>query len=151
MDNNQQCSLDFSAEWLGGLLDTLEQNCSSEECKIILNQCSEYHYKTGYMDEILKKYVGDLHGFIEFVSKEWNQIITYNEDENIILVDENKDFCVCPIKQSMGDKKVSPILCHCSEGFTAKIMSTILGKEVKSRVINSVLRGDKSCVYEIKI
>ncbi|AVQ37762.1 hypothetical protein C7M56_03320 [Clostridium botulinum] len=100
---------------------------------------------------MLEKYVGDLQGFINFMEKEHGQIITYDEINNIILVDENKSYCVCPITQCINGKKVSPVLCNCSVSMTQKMISKITGKKTKSRVVASILRGDKSCVYEIKL
>jgi predicted hydrocarbon binding protein len=102
------------------------------------------------MEQMLEKYVGDLQGFIKFMSKEHGQIITNDETKSTILVDENKSYCVCPITQCMNGKKVSPVLCYCSASMTEKMISKVIGKEVKSRVVSSILRGDKSCVYEIK-
>jgi predicted ArsR family transcriptional regulator len=51
----------------------------------------------------------------------------------------------------MNGKKVSPVLCNCSANMTQKMISKITGKEVTSWVVTSILRGDKSCVYEIKL
>lgn len=148
MDGYKEWAQNFSMEWLSELLNSIEKNCSQEKCALLLDQCGACHYKS--LEQMLEKYVGDLQGFIEFMSKEHGQIITYDETKNIILVDENKNYCVCPITQCMNGKKVSPVLCHCSASMTEKMISKIIGKEVKSRVVTSILRGDKSCVYEIK-
>lgn len=147
MDGYKEWAQSFSMEWLGELLNSIEKNCSQEKCSLLLDQCGACHYKA--MEQMLEKYVGDLQGFINFMSKEQGQIITYDDSKNIILVDENKDYCVCPITQCMKGKKVSPVLCNCSASMTAKMITKIVGKEVKSRVVTSILRGDKSCMYEI--
>ncbi|MCY6960135.1 hypothetical protein [Clostridium brassicae] len=149
MEGYKQWAQSFSMEWLNELLNSIEKNCSQENCALLLEGCGACHYKS--MEHMLEKYVGDLQGFINFMVKKHGQIITYDEAKNIILVDENKSYCVCPINQCMNGKKVSPALCHCSASMTQKMISKITGKEVKSRVVTSVLRGDKSCVYEIKL
>ena len=61
-------------------------------------------------------------------------------------MDENKDFCVCPLCQA---QKMPPLLCNCSEGFAERMFSNILNRPVRATVIASILRGDKSCKYEI--
>jgi predicted hydrocarbon binding protein len=147
MDGYKEWAQSFSMEWFNELLNSMEKNCSQETCSVLLDQCAECHYKS--MEQMIEKYVGDLQGFLKFMTEQNGQIITYNEAENTILVDENKDYCVCPITLSMNGKKVSPVLCNCSSGMTGKMISKIVGKQVKSRVVSSVLRGDKSCVYEI--
>jgi hypothetical protein len=148
MDGYKEWAQNFSMEWLGELLNGIEKNCSQETCSKLLDGCGACHFKS--MEQILEKYVGDLQGFIDFMAKEHGQIVTYDEANNTILVDENKSYCVCPITQSMNGKKVSPVLCNCSASMTKRMISKVTGKETESRVVTSILRGDKSCVYEIK-
>ncbi len=149
MDGYKEWAQNFSMEWLGELMNSLEKNCSPEQCTLIFEPCGECHYKS--MEKIIEKYVGDLGGFIKFMSDEHGQIITYDKSKKTILVDENKSYCVCPITQCMNGKKMSPVLCHCSSNMTGKMIAKITGKQVKSRVVASVLRGDKSCIYEIEL
>lgn len=149
MDGQIKWAQDFSMEWLCELLNSIEKHCSKEQSALIFDQCGACHYKR--MEQRLEKYIGDLQGFIAYMAKEHGQIITYDETNNIIRVDENKDYCVCPLAKCMKDKKISPILCHCSASMTNKMLAKIIGKPVKSRVVSSVLRGDRSCVYEIEL
>lgn len=149
MDGYKEWAQNFSMEWLGELLNSIEKNCSEEKCMLIFDQCGACHFKS--MEQMIEKYVGDLQGFIKFMAEEHGQVITYDEVKNSIRVDENKPYCVCPITQSMNGKKVSPVLCNCSASMTQKMISKITGKEVKSRVVSSILRGDQSCVYEIEL
>ncbi len=149
MDGYQEWAKEFSLEWLNELLYSIEKNCSEETCAILLDRCGACHYQS--MEPMLSGYVGDLDGFIQFMSKEHGQVVTFDQEQNTILVDENKPYCVCPITQSMNGKKVSPVLCNCSASMTARMIAKVTGKEVKSRVVSSILRGDTSCVYEIKL
>ncbi len=149
MDDYKEWAQNFSMDWFGELLNSIEHNCSQETCEQLFNQCGVCHYKL--MEPMLEQYVGDLKCFLELMSKEHGQIITYDENTGKILVDENKDYCVCPVTLSMSGKKVSPVLCHCSASMTAKMIEKIIGKEVHSKVAKSVLRGDQSCVYEITL
>lgn len=149
MDSYEQWARSFSMEWLNELLNSIEKNCSQEDWASLLEPCGVCHYK--FLEPMLEKYIGDIQGFIDFMSREHGQIIKYDENTNTILVDENKSYCVCPITQSMDGKQISAVLCHCSSALTERMISKITGKEVKSRVVSSVLRGDKTCVYEIKI
>ncbi|WZL73290.1 hypothetical protein QBE52_00700 [Clostridiaceae bacterium 35-E11] len=149
MDGYKKWAQNFSMEWLSELLNSIENNCSQEKCALLLDGCGACHYKS--MEHMLEKYIGDLLGFINFMTKEHGQIIAYDEVNNIIRVDENKSYCVCPITQCMNGQKVSRVLCHCSASMTQKMISKITGKEAKSRVVTSILRGDRSCVYEIKL
>jgi predicted hydrocarbon binding protein len=151
MDENKQGDMNFSIEWLGNVLGNMEHTLSTETYVPLMKNCSDYHYRINSMDQILAKYVDDLDGFIHFLTNEWGWIISIDEQKDIIIADENKDFCVCPLTHSMGDGNVSKVLCHCSEGFAERMFSKILGKEVTATVIRSILRGDKSCAYQINI
>ena len=61
--------------------------------------------------------------------------------------------CHCPFaKESiLSDETVSPTLCNCSLGHVMNFAEAFLGQKLKGRVIRSVLNGDLSCEYEIKL
>ncbi|MDE7283633.1 MAG: hypothetical protein K2N85_08645 [Lachnospiraceae bacterium] len=138
--------MDFCAEWLNNLLCSMDKNCDS----CLFESCANLHYKVNGMDNILEKYVGNLPEFISFLEKEWGWKITYSEDESQLLVDENKDFCVCPITQNVQGK-VSGMLCNCSEKFAEQMFSKVCKKKIAAKVKRSILRDGKSCIYEISI
>ena len=69
-------------------------------------------------------------------------------DSNYLLVDENKDFCVCPIANNIQGK-ASGKLCNCSEKFADQIFSRVCQKNISAKVKRSVLRDGQSCIYEI--
>ena len=142
--------MSFIQEWTESLLEQIETSYKETEYKDLFRGCAEYHYRHLNMEETLQKYIGDLTGFIEFISKEWGWIITFNPEKNEIIADENKNFCVCPIVAN-STKKISRVLCHCSESFAEKMFTKVIGSKVEANVIQSVLAGDSSCVYRIKI
>lgn len=135
--------MSFEAEFLQKLTENLQCGCSREQA---LKDCACVHFAANDMERILLPMRGDLNGFLKFLSDEWGWIVT--RSGNKILVDENKDFCVCPLCK---ENRMPALLCNCSEGFAEKMFSYILFRPVKARVIASILRGDKSCRYEIEI
>lgn len=135
--------MDYCAEWLNHLLCSMDQNCDS----CLFEACAKLHYQVNGMDAILEKFVGDLPAFLE---KEWGWKVTVSEDGSQLLIDENKDFCVCPITQNVQGK-VSGTLCNCSEKFAEQMFSKICEKKAVAKVKRSVLRNGKSCIYEITV
>jgi hypothetical protein len=135
MEGYKEWAQSFSMDWLNELLYSIEKNCSQEECALLLNPCGACHYQA--MEQLIDKYVGDLDGFIQYMSEENGQIITYSKDGKTLLVNENKSYCVCPITQCMNGKKVSPVLCNCSSSMTGKMISKIVGKQVNCQVVSS--------------
>ena len=69
---------------------------------------------------MLTPFKGHLDNFIEFIEEKWGWKVSY-EDSNkqVLIVDEDKPFCVCPLLQKEKEKKF-PALCYCSEGFAGK-------------------------------
>lgn len=102
------------------------------------------------MENLIQDYIGNMPDFLTFLQREWGWRITVSEDENTILIDENKDFCVCPVAQTMGGQ-IPKNLCRCSEAFARKMFTAVARKEVTATVVRSVIRDGKSCMYEIHL
>lgn len=135
--------LDFLAEWLNHLLKGIEKEC-------LFAECANFHYHLNKMDDKLEAYIGDLDGFLSFLTETYGWQITRSEDGKTITVDENKEYCVCPVaNQIKGD--VSHALCYCSESYAKKMFSKVCQKEVQAKVLRSYVRDGKSCIYEIQI
>jgi predicted hydrocarbon binding protein len=116
----------------------------------ILRGCAAAHYHSANMDELVFQYHGNINEFLPFLSEMWHWKIVYDKESQIITADENKSVCVCPLVQK-NKGRVSTSLCHCSEGFAERMFSAVTGRNVQAKVIRSILRGDKSCIYTIQI
>lgn len=134
--------------WLGQLLNQIDDLPSQSAAKL-LKSCALAHYQHLNMEQTLDPYKGDLPAFLHFLSETWHWQIAYDQDTQVIIADENKNFCVCPLVQRRLVQ--SPVLCSCSEGFAERMFATVLNRPVKATVTQSVLRGDASCVYTIQI
>jgi len=141
---------DFKKGWISNLLSVLEHNLEYEAKAVVLRACASFHYRDARMEEIVSQYRGNLEGFIQFLSEQWQWQITYDPVKGTIRADENKDYCICPLVQQR-EQKVSGTLCHCSEGFAQQMFSDVVGKPVEAKVLQSILRGDQSCVYLIQM
>lgn len=145
-DNNKQLNQD----WLSNLLSNLNQDLDEEVLRKIVKKSSIVHYNNLNMDTMLSDYIGDLEKFIKFIESSWGWRIDYNRTTKILIADENKDHCVCPILEHKKGLNTSAI-CYCSEGFAEKMFSAVTGNPVTAKVISSVRKGDKSCKYKIEI
>ena len=98
------------------------------------------------MDSIIDNYVGDLYGFVSFLQENWGWTINFSEDGKKIIIDENKDFCVCPVVNTLKQtgNNTPKSLCNCSEQFARNMFSKVVGKEVYAKVIRSIIRDGKS-------
>ncbi len=139
----------FPYEFIDAMLNSVGENVGDERAAEIVGSCCTVHYEALNIDELVQKYTGDIEGFISLVTDEWGWKVIYNKKEGIIEIDENKPFCVCPLVEKGNIK--NPILCRCSESFNGRMFGRVLEKDVDAKVVKSVLKGDKSCVYRIKI
>lgn len=148
--SEQDTKLLLSQEWIASLLQNLNNNVDQEKVKKIVKANAIVHYRNLKMDDMLTNHIGNIEGFIDFISNEWGWKVEYNKETRTIIADESKPFCVCPmINQKNGVS--SSAICYCSEGFAEKMFSTVAGVPASATVISSVLRGDKTCKYRIAL
>jgi len=136
-------------KWILTLLPQLAKG-DQENARRILKPCSASHYEELKMQATVDRFRGNLDEFLAFLRKEWGWITEYDRDRGVILINENKSSCVCPLvpKSSSGDFGV---LCYCSEGFAEKLFSEVTGSPVRAEVAESIRRGQKSCKYRIEL
>lgn len=140
----------MAQQWLVKLLENLDQNINPAELRKIIKMSAGVHFDQLKMDDLLSGYTGRLKDFIGFLEKEWGWKVDYNEATGVILADENKNYCVCPVLKGTAIT-ASPAICYCSEGFAEKMFSKVAGVAVTAEVISSVRRGDKTCIYRINL
>lgn len=145
-DNSKQLNQD----WLSNLLSNLNQDLEEDILRNIVKKSSIVHYNNLNMDTLLSDYFGDLDKFNKYIESAWGWKIDYNKTTKVLVADENKDNCVCPILEYKKGLNTSAI-CYCSEGFAEKMFSYVTGVPVKAKVISSIRKGDKSCKYKIEI
>ncbi len=137
-------------EWVSILLSNIDDRLSEEELRAMLKGCAIAHYNSLDMDSILAPFKGKTDEFLKFLTNEWGWKIDYDKSTGIIICDENKNYCVCPmVNKAKGI--ASSAICYCSEGFTSKMFTVIAGAPAKATVLKSIYRGDPSCVYKVEL
>ncbi|MDX8337759.1 DUF6144 family protein [Draconibacterium sp. IB214405] len=135
-------------QWISVLLKSIDDN--TKVSQQILKNCAQVHFQHLEMEKILKSFRGDLDKFNTFLENEWGWKIDFDKESGVLLANENKDYCVCPmVNQEKGVD--SSILCYCSEGFAERMFSFVTGHEVKAEVISSIHRGNNTCIYKVQI
>jgi len=137
-------------KWITELLENLDKHLTESQLRQIVKTASVSHYQHLDMENILAPFKGDMNRFIEFIEKEWGWKVSYENDKQVVMADENKSYCVCPLLKNDKERKY-PALCYCSEGFAERMFSMIYGSPVNARVISSIQRGDSKCVYRIDL
>lgn len=135
-------------EWISSLLSNLDIELDEESIRKIIKKTSIVHYNNLKMDEMLSVYVGDMDKFVDFIEKKWGWKIVYDKTAKVLIADENKNTCVCPISNFKKGIDLSA-MCYCSEGFAEKMFSTVAGVSASATVISSIRRGEDRCKYKI--
>lgn len=148
IQTDQEEANPMAQQWLISLLENLDKNIDAGELRKIIKLSAGIHYDQLKMDELLSAYSGKLGEFISFLEKEWGWKIDYDEATGVLIADENKSWCVCPVLKGSAST-ASPVICYCSEGFAERMFSRVAGTAVTAEVVSSVRRGDKSCIYRI--
>jgi len=126
------------------LVDILDDTLSEETKNKILENLGRECSKRSQID----KYKNNLQGFFEHLENNFGEKVTFDKEKNIIRVETAERECFCPMFDS---KKVSKSICQCSVGWQSQTYETILGKTVEAKCVESVIRGSKKCVFEIKL
>ena len=97
----------------------------------------------------VKKYKGDLDGFLKGLKDHWNMDSMYDQEKGIILIaTQESSSCGCPL---IDTEKVLDEVCNCSIGWQKQTFETVLGKDVDVEIKESIIRGGKRCAFEIRI
>ena len=144
----QKESLSLLREWIGSLLLNANSELDKESVRKLIKKTAEVHFENLKMDALLAEYKGDLDKFSVFLRDKWGWKVEYDKKRKVLIADENKNYCVCPIAVHNKEKD-SSAMCYCSEGFAEKMFSLVSGMNTKAEVISAVRRGDTSCIYKV--
>lgn len=141
---------DLPRSWIAALLPALEAEAEPDVAAAALRAAASSHYFHLDMDTKLAPYRGDLNAFLQFLTSEWGWRVEHEPGSDVILIDEAKSYCVCPLVQQGTTADLS-ILCACSEGFASRMFAAVIGHPVRAEVTDSILRGGASCKYRITL
>ena len=147
-DKMQTQKLSLLQDWIASILLNVNDELDKGSARKLIKKTAGVHFENLKMDTLLAEYKGDLDKFTVFLREKWGWKVDYDKEKRILIADENKNYCVCPIAVHKKDKDSSAI-CYCSEGFAEKMFSLVSGVQVQAEVIASVRRGDTSCKYKI--
>lgn len=147
-DKMQTQKLSLLQDWIASILLNVNDELDKGSARKLIKKTSGVHFENLKMDTLLAEYKGDLDKFTVFLREKWGWKVDYDKEKGVLIADENKNYCVCPIAVHKKDKDSSAI-CYCSEGFAEKMFSLVSGKQAQAEVIASIRKGDTSCKYKI--
>jgi hypothetical protein len=138
--------LPFVKERYAKLLEILGTTVSTETLNDILRQLGR-HCASTY--PLIQEHRGDVDGFITEFKKRANEDIQYDREKGIVtVVGPERGDCYCPL---VDRQKTPAFVCNCSLGWQQFTYENLLGRNVTVELKESVVRGGKRCVFEIRV
>ncbi len=129
------------------LLEILSQKMDEKTLNETLVGLGTYCSALG--DDWIKKFNGDFDAFAKSIrdSKSGDNV-TYDREKGIVtMASDERSECFCPFNSANTPK----VVCNCSLGWQQHTWETFFQKKVKVELKESVLRGGKKCVFEIRV
>ena len=129
------------------LVEILSGKLSDEELSQTLQELGAYCAGTG--KDFYEKYRGNIDAYVSEFKQMTGDDIDYDREKGLITITgAERNECFCPLV----DKALTPKkACDCSQGWQETIYETILEKKVRAELKESILYGNKRCVFQIHI
>jgi hypothetical protein len=129
------------------LLEILSKRMGEDALKDALRELGTSCASFG--DESTKKYRGDFDGFAKYMQESVSgDTVTYDRQNGVLtMASPERSACFCPF---LGDTAPGSA-CNCSLGWQQHTWETFFEKKVTVELKESILRGGKCCVFEIRI
>jgi predicted ArsR family transcriptional regulator len=148
-ENNEEPDwrIGFMQERFAKLIDIVNENVDDKTRREIMEGLGRQCSKLGY--EYIKEYVGDIDAFLEKFETDWAESVNYDKQKGIIkTVGKQNEYCPCPF---VNNSKISKNFCDCSIGWNKESFEAVSGKKAEVERTSSILHGDKSCDFMIKL
>ncbi len=151
LPEEKAADLEFTKNWTKDLMNELGKIEQGEKTDVgeAIGNCSQMCYDSKHLDEELTGFTSASQ-FASYLEKEWGWKVQFDEAAGVLLCDENKDHCLCPIVRATCNA-LSGSICCCTSGMLKRIFKRALGRDVKAEIVRSVVRDGKSCIYRITL
>ncbi len=106
-------------------------------------------YCSSLSDDWIIKHRDDIDGYCKSVEHSISgDHVDYDREKGMItMTSPERTECFCPLIGANTPK----VVCNCSLGWQQHTWETLLQKKVKVELKESVLRGGKRCIFEIRV
>jgi len=146
-DEEPDWRIGFMQDRFAKLIDIINENVDDKTRSKIMESMGRQCSQLGY--DYIKEYIGDVDAFLKKFEKDWAESVEHNKEKGIIkTVGKQKEKCPCPF---VGKSNISKHYCDCSIGWYKESFKAVSGKEVEVERTSSILHGDKSCNFTMKL
>ena len=124
----------------------MEEELSNDEYQKIVRRLGTKCAQT--IENIAIENKGNPEGYFNKVNSMWGEVFQYNAENQIVHLNTHAKEYPCPnVSMDLTPKSY----CDCSLGWQKHMFEIVFGKPVEVRYIETILRGGKTCKFEIKI
>jgi hypothetical protein len=130
------------------LIEILSEKMSGQDLNDALRELGAYCSST---DPRLAQFRGDLEGYRAHIRQTASgDDVAFDRERGLITVTSpEREDCFCPL---IGKDSHTPdVACNCSLGWHQGTWGTVTGRKVEVSLLESVLRGGKRCVFQVRI
>ena len=136
----------FTQKRFNWLLQLMEEELDTTEYNKIIRRlgvkCAES------IENIAIENKGNPEGYFNKVNSMWGEVFTYDREKQIVSLNTNLQKCPCP---NVNMNITPESYCDCSLGWQKHMFEIVFGKPVEVRHIETILRGGRTCRFEIRI
>ena len=136
-------------ERYAGLLRILSTRMDAKGLNEVLHD--EGAYCASLWDQTVIQHRGDFEGFRKLIQQgSSGDVVTWDRDKGVItMTSPERADCFCPLNSRR--QHTPEVVCNCSLGWQQHTWETFLEKKVQVELKESVLRGGKRCVFEVRV
>ncbi|HUT81705.1 MAG TPA: DUF6144 family protein [Candidatus Bathyarchaeia archaeon] len=131
------------------LMEGFDQHLEPEKKILLLEECGrkcihDRREKLIQDAKLLYKNSNDLKDFLVKLSKIYESF--HVTDEEIVFI---WDKCYCPIIGKIPVGKISPTICHCSQGWVKELFESVTEKSVEVILEETITKGNSRCKLKV--
>jgi hypothetical protein len=136
---------DFVRNWLGDLLDTMDEQLPREVRVKLIEGCGRACFQRhAFKRQIAEQGKGDVEKLVAAYKRNFE---VWREDQAVhVRYGEVSKACYCPAAKARSPR-ADDLHCECTRMTHQSIFETALGRPVKVEVVESLRRGGKTCHF----
>ena len=145
-------NLKQKAGWLRQMMQKMEQNCSPELCREVMQACGQKCCGINTRKAALQlwKESASMADFLKALNRRkigGGRLLLQNEH----TITGGYDQCFCGQVKQTEEPFPNLAYCQCSAGWYKRLFETVLDRQVEVEITQSIIAGAKSCEFVIHI
>jgi hypothetical protein len=144
-DENAVWKRNFIRRRFNFLLEILKEELDAGQTDAIIQKLGDRC--AGTVLDWAQDNAGNPEGYFRRVHEKLGEDFEYDEPNGIVRINTHNKKCFCPAV----NERTPGEFCNCSLGWQRRMFETVFGRPVEVRLEKALLRGDDTCIFEIRV